>query len=99
MRKLLLGLASVAVLGSVVAVSTPPATAGDNAAIAINLKDGSSDFRLAFKITRVNTDVVDTGNAAVAIASCSNCQTGAVGIQAGFFFGRARGLPPAKFPF
>src|SRR5919198_2785939 len=99
MRKLLLGLASVAVLGSVVAVSTPPATAGDNAAIAINLKDGSSDFRLAFKITRVNTDVVDTGNAAVAVASCSNCQTVAVAIQAVLIFDDASVITPTNFAF
>jgi hypothetical protein len=62
-------------------VSPPPAEAGDNAAVAINLRDGSSTFRLAFKITRVNRDEVDSSNAAVAAASCTSCQTTAVAFQ------------------
>jgi len=36
---------------------------------------------LPSEITRVNRDVVDTGNAAVAAASCTDCQTVAVAIQ------------------
>jgi putative peptide zinc metalloprotease protein len=99
MRKLLLVLGCAAVLGGAVAVSPPAAGAGDNAAVALNLRDGSSEFRLAFKITRVNTDVVDTGNAAVAVASCTDCQTVAVAIQAVLIFDDASVITPTNFAF
>jgi putative peptide zinc metalloprotease protein len=54
---------------------------GDNAVVLINTKDGSSAFRLSLKIVRVNQDVVDQGNAAVAFASCIACRTVAVAVQ------------------
>jgi putative peptide zinc metalloprotease protein len=57
------------------------AEGGDTAAVAVNTKDGSSIFKLAFQIKRVAGDVVDNSNAAVAFASCSNCQTVAISIQ------------------
>jgi putative peptide zinc metalloprotease protein len=53
----------------------------DTSAVAINTKDGSSVFRLAFSIRRVMGDVVDQQNAAVAYASCESCQTVAISIQ------------------
>jgi putative peptide zinc metalloprotease protein len=54
---------------------------GDTAAVAINTKDGFDVFRLAFAIKRSMGDVVDNTNAAVAFASCTDCQTVAVSIQ------------------
>jgi putative peptide zinc metalloprotease protein len=54
---------------------------GDTGAIAINTKDGSDIFRIAFAIKRAMGDVVDNGNAAVAFASCTDCETVAVSIQ------------------
>jgi putative peptide zinc metalloprotease protein len=54
---------------------------GDNSAIAVNTKDGSARFRLSFRIVRTNRDVVDNDNAAVAIASCTDCRTIAVAFQ------------------
>jgi putative peptide zinc metalloprotease protein len=54
---------------------------GDTAAVAINTKDGFDVFRLAFAVKRSMSDVVDTTNAAVAFASCTDCQTVAVSIQ------------------
>ena len=54
---------------------------GDNAAIAINTKDGSSLFKFAFSLRKVAGDVVDNQNAAVAYASCESCQTTAIAIQ------------------
>ncbi len=50
-------------------------------AVAVNTKDGSDVFRLAFHVNRVASDTVDSGNAAVAFASCSDCQTVAIAIQ------------------
>ena len=62
--------------------SAEEAAAGaDNAAVAVNTKDGSDVFRLAFHVNRVMSDVVDSGNAAVAFASCTDCQTVAIAIQ------------------
>jgi putative peptide zinc metalloprotease protein len=99
MRKSLLVLTVIAVLSSIVAMKTPPAEAGDNAAVAVNLRDGSSKFQLAFKITRVNGDVVDSSNAAVAAASCSDCQTVAVALQAVLIFSDASVITPTNFAF
>src|SRR5215210_164304 len=79
-RLLALLIAAVAALGA-----ASPAMAqggsGDNAAVAVNTKDGSSVFKLAFDIRRTMSDVVDNGNAAVAYASCEECQTIAIAIQ------------------
>jgi putative peptide zinc metalloprotease protein len=51
------------------------ASAQDNTAIAVNTKDGTTLFKVSFKIVRANQDVVDNGNAAVAISSCTDCQS------------------------
>jgi putative peptide zinc metalloprotease protein len=56
-------------------------TGGNTTAIAINTKDGSDIFRIAFAIKRAMGDVIDSGNAAVAFASCTDCETVAVSIQ------------------
>jgi len=58
-----------------------PAYAGDTTAVAINTKDGFDVFKLAFQIRRATGDVVDNGNAAVAYASCTSCETVAIAIQ------------------
>ena len=50
-------------------------------AVAINTRDGSSIFRLAFHIARTSKDVVDDTNMAIAFASCAECQTVAISIQ------------------
>jgi putative peptide zinc metalloprotease protein len=76
--------AAAAVLGVVAALglwSAPPAGAQDTGAVAVNTKDGSSVFKLAFSIKRVADSVVDPTNAAVAYASCDGCETVAVAIQ------------------
>jgi putative peptide zinc metalloprotease protein len=62
----------------------PAAAMADNAAVAINTKDGSTMIRIAFKIERVMQDSVTTSNAAVAISSCSACQTVAIAIDVVF---------------
>ena len=53
----------------------------DSAAVATNTRDGSSVFKLAFHIKRVMDSDVDADNAAVAYASCTDCQTVATSIQ------------------
>jgi putative peptide zinc metalloprotease protein len=59
----------------------PGGAGGDTTAIALNTKDGKDIFRIAFAIKRAMGDVVDNTNAAVAFASCTDCQTVAVSIQ------------------
>ena len=54
---------------------------GGTSAVAINQMDGSDLFRIAFAIKRSMKDVVDNQNAAVAFASCSDCQTVAISLQ------------------
>jgi putative peptide zinc metalloprotease protein len=53
----------------------------DNAAVAINLKDGASVFRFAFELRQTMNDVVDSTNAAVAYSQCENCRTVALAVQ------------------
>jgi putative peptide zinc metalloprotease protein len=70
-------LLAIGVLGA----RAEPAFAQDNTAIAINTEDGASVFDFAFKVRRVMNNVVDNQNAAVAYASCEECQTVATAIQ------------------
>ena len=66
----------------VVGVPASPASAqADTTAVAINTHDGGSVFRLAFSVRRVMDETVDQGNAAVAYASCTDCQTVAISFQ------------------
>jgi putative peptide zinc metalloprotease protein len=74
--------AVAAVAAGVVLLPAAPAYAqGDTTAVAINTKDGFDVFRLAFQVRRATGDVIDTGNGAVAYASCTDCQTVALAIQ------------------
>jgi putative peptide zinc metalloprotease protein len=53
----------------------------DNVVVQQNTKDGSSIFKLGFKVIRVLGESVDSGNAAVAVASCEACRTVAIAIS------------------
>jgi putative peptide zinc metalloprotease protein len=70
-----------------VGASASPASADedrsgkDNAAIAINDKDGSALFKFALNITRVTGSVADPQNVAIAYATCTQCKTVAIAIQ------------------
>lgn len=77
---------AVAALALVLPAAAPAAGQGDNTAVAINTRDGSSIFRLAFQVSRVMSDTVDQGNAAVAYSSCEACETIAVAIQVVLIF-------------
>jgi putative peptide zinc metalloprotease protein len=63
------------------AARATPAQAQDNTAVAINTKDGTDIFKLAFKIVRANQDVIDQSNAAVAFNSCEECSSIAIAFQ------------------
>src|ERR671936_1332095 len=57
------------------------AQGGEDTAIAVNTKDGSTLIKVAFAIRHVMGDVVDQSNAAVAYASCTGCTTVAIAIE------------------
>jgi putative peptide zinc metalloprotease protein len=59
----------------------PEGGGGDNTVVAINTKDGSSEFKVSFRIVRTSSDVVDESNIAVAFASCEACETVAIAFQ------------------
>jgi putative peptide zinc metalloprotease protein len=76
-------LAVAVVLALALLAGAAPASslAQDNSAVAINTKDGSSLFQLAFSIKEVGGEVVDQTNQAVAYSNCRECQTVAIAIQ------------------
>jgi putative peptide zinc metalloprotease protein len=81
MKRIALILAAV-LCGLALAAARPAgAQAQDNAAVAINTKDGTSIFRVAFSIARVNNEIVDNSNAAAAWASCTDCEAIAAAFQ------------------
>lgn len=54
---------------------------GENVAVAINAKDGTTLFETAFLITYAASGVVDQENAAIAYSNCELCRTFAAAIQ------------------
>jgi putative peptide zinc metalloprotease protein len=80
-RIVLLLLALAAAFAPAQAAFADSGSGGANAAIAINTKDGSNLFDLAFAIRHVMGDTVEQANGAVAYASCTSCQTTAIAIE------------------
>ena len=80
MRKLTRIILLAAVLLSF-AAAPAPALAADDAAVAVNLRDGAEIIRFSFNIRQTLSEVVDNSNAAVAFASCEDCRTIALSIQ------------------
>ena len=66
--------------------TTSPATGtnngSNNVAAAVNTSNGKSVFALRLKIVQTDSSTVDATNAAVAAASCSDCQTVAIALEA-----------------
>jgi putative peptide zinc metalloprotease protein len=81
MRRTAIALLAAVLVLALAGASAAPGRSQDNTAIAINTKDGTDIFKLAFKIVRVNQDIVDQSNAAVAFNSCEECQSIAVALQ------------------
>jgi putative peptide zinc metalloprotease protein len=81
MRRTAIALLAAMLVLALAGASAAPGHAQDNTAIAINTKDGTDIFKLAFKIVRVNQEIVDQSNAAVAFNSCEECQSIAVAFQ------------------
>ena len=87
-------------LGALAAQPTPAlAAGGDNNAIAINTRDGTYLFKLAFSIKRAAGQTVDNQNAAVALASCDTCETVAVAIEVVLATGDPRVVTPTNLAY
>src|SRR5581483_2930438 len=54
---------------------------GNNNAVAINTRNGSSVFDIAFSVVRATGDTVANQNIALAYASCTSCKTVAIAFQ------------------
>ncbi len=82
MKQRILVLVATALLAAGFSAARPAfAQAGDNAAIAVNTKDGTTVFKVAFAIRHVMSDVVDETNAAVAYNSCNDCAAVAIAFE------------------
>ena len=82
MKRRALTILLAALLGLGLSTGTPKAAyAGDNTAIAVDTKDGTTVFKVAFAIRHVMGDVVDDANGAAAYASCSDCAAVAVAFE------------------
>ena len=79
-RFLTILLAALFALGLTTGAPTA-AYAGDNAAISVNTKDGTTVFKVAFAIRHVMSDVVDETNGAVAYSSCTDCASVAIAFE------------------
>ncbi|TWH70469.1 hypothetical protein [Micromonospora olivasterospora] len=74
----------------------PPAApgAGDNQALAVNTRDGSTLYDVVFALVWATDDTVDNRNEAWALANCRDCQTVAVAFQVVLVVGRADVVVP-----
>ena len=87
LRRLVRRIATLKNLAAATAVAValvPSAALADNTAIAINTKNGSDLIKVAFKIERFMQDSVTPTNAAIAVSSCTSCQTVAIAIDVVF---------------
>src|SRR5437762_83625 len=94
MKRRLLTILLAALLGVGFAVGSPAAANADNAAIAINTKDGTTVFKVAFAIRHVMSDVVTETNAAVAYNSCNDCDSVAIAFEIVLIEGSASDIEP-----
>lgn len=94
MKRTLAVVAAAALLAGGTAV--PASAQADTTAVAINTRDGASIFRLAFSVRRVMAETVDQSNAAVAVASCTDCETVAVAIQVVLIFSDPEVVSPTN---
>jgi putative peptide zinc metalloprotease protein len=81
MKRRLLILLLAALVSTGLSAARPTLATADNAAIAVNTKDGTTVFKVAFAIRHVMSDVVTETNAAVAYNSCADCASVAIAFE------------------
>ena len=81
MKRRVLILLLAALVSTGLSAARPTLATADNAAIAVNTKDGTTVFKVAFAIRHVMSDVVTETNAAVAYNSCTDCASVAIAFE------------------
>jgi len=66
----------------------------DNTAVAVNTRDGSEVYAVRLKVVVARGETVDATNAAVAAASCNDCQTVAIALEGVLVTGDAEVVAP-----
>src|SRR5947199_7082465 len=79
-----------------VSAARPALAPADNAAIAVNTKDGTTVFRVAFAIRHIMSNVVTEADAAVAYDSCTHCASVAIAFEIGLIESDERGISATK---
>ena len=75
------------------AATTPAASSatggqpGNASAVVVNHNDNSYRYAITLKVVQIASDVVTPQNAAVAVASCTNCQTVAISLEGVLVYG------------
>jgi putative peptide zinc metalloprotease protein len=77
-------------------VPTTPGASTDNVAVATNKTDGRSVYALSLKIVQTDASTVDATNAAVAVASCADCQTVAIALEGVLVIGNPDTFDPTN---
>jgi putative peptide zinc metalloprotease protein len=77
-------------------VAGAPGASTDNAAVATNTKDGKTVIAISLKITQTSSDNVDATNAAVAAASCTDCETVAIALEGVLIIGDPSTFDPTN---
>lgn len=73
-----------------------PGASTDSAAVATNTVDGRTVYAISLKIVQTASDTVDATNAAVAAASCTDCQTVAISLEAVLVIGSPTTFDPTN---
>src|SRR4051812_18271905 len=81
MKRRILILLAAALFAVGFSSARPEAANADNAAVAVNTKDGTTVFKVAFAIKHVMGNVVNETNAAVAYNSCTDCASVAIAFE------------------
>jgi putative peptide zinc metalloprotease protein len=96
MKRRLLAIVIAALVACGLSAATPGQAAADNAAVAVNTKDGTTVFKVAFAIRHVMSDVVTETNAAVAYNSCTDCASVAIAFEIVLVEGDASVVSPTN---
>jgi len=73
-----------------------PGASTDNVAAAVNTTDGKTVYAISLKITQTGADTIDATNAAVAVASCTDCQTVAIALEGVLVIGEPTNFDPTN---
>jgi len=77
-------------------IAGAPGASTDNVATAVNTTDGRTVVALAIKIVQTDSSTVDPVNAAVAVASCTDCQTVAIALEGVLVVGSPENFSPTN---